>query len=81
MYATKDAPLLPRNGHTLLVGIGARISGCANQKEMSLDDQIDHGKEVAVDLYPGQIQGDGEAANAVHFLAKTPAPGYAKLSG
>jgi hypothetical protein len=36
--------LRPRNGHIMVVGIVARISGCANQKEMSLEDQIDHGK-------------------------------------
>ncbi|MFT3881156.1 MAG: recombinase family protein [Gemmatales bacterium] len=37
----------PRNGHTFHVGIVARISGCQNQKEMSLEDQVDHGKEEA----------------------------------
>jgi site-specific DNA recombinase len=47
--------LRPRNGHTLVGGIGARISGCAKQKEVSLDDQIDHGKQEIADLYQGPI--------------------------
>tara|TARA_R110002020_G_scaffold189419_1_gene388376 strand:- start:443 stop:2356 length:1914 start_codon:yes stop_codon:yes gene_type:complete len=38
------------------VGIIARISGCQNQKELSLDDQIDHGKEVAREYYKGEIE-------------------------
>jgi site-specific DNA recombinase len=45
MYGNRKKPLGPRNGHTLHVAIVARISGCANQKEVSLDDQIDHAKE------------------------------------
>jgi hypothetical protein len=48
-------PVVPRNGHTLVVGIVARISGCQNQKELSLEDQIDHGKEVATEYYEGPI--------------------------
>ena len=41
----------PRNGHTLEVAIVARISGCTNQKEVSLDDQVDHGKtEISHDF-------------------------------
>jgi site-specific DNA recombinase len=47
--------LLPRNGHTLVVGIVARISGCQNQKELSLDDQVDHGKETVKELYEGPV--------------------------
>lgn len=35
----------PRNGHTFHQGIVARISGCQYQKEMSLEDQVDHGKQ------------------------------------
>lgn len=34
----------------------ARISGCANQKEMSLDDQVDHAKEVVAELYEGPVE-------------------------
>src|SRR2546430_2417143 len=52
---TSSSPLVPRNGHTLIVGIVARISGCANQKELSLDDQIDHAKQVVGELYEGLI--------------------------
>jgi len=60
--------LVPRNGHTLIVGVVARISGCANQKEMSLDDQIDHAKQVVAELDDGPVEyrvvstkGKGEA--------------------
>jgi site-specific DNA recombinase len=68
MSKRSSSELVPRNGHTLLVGIGARISGCANQKEMSLDDQVDHGKQEVTDLYSGPVEyrivatkGKGEA--------------------
>jgi hypothetical protein len=61
-------PLRPRNGHTLVTGIVARISGCAKQKEVSLDDQVDHAKEEVAELYEGPIdyrpiatKGKGEA--------------------
>jgi site-specific DNA recombinase len=37
----------------LVVGIVARISGCANQKEVSLDDQVAHGKKIVSDLFDG----------------------------
>jgi len=47
----KDQPLRPRNGRELVVGVVARISGGPNQKEQSLDDQEEHAKEVATDLY------------------------------
>jgi hypothetical protein len=48
--------LAPRNGHTLVSGIVARISGCQNQKEMSLEDQEDHGREVVGGLYDGPAE-------------------------
>jgi hypothetical protein len=48
-------PILPRNGHTLIVAIVARISGCANQKELSLDDQVDHGKQEVQERYNGPV--------------------------
>lgn len=48
--------LVPRNEHTLVVGVVARISGGANQKELSLDDQIDHAKQVVVELYDGPVE-------------------------
>jgi site-specific DNA recombinase len=47
LWKGKQAPT-PRNGHTYVVAIVARISGCQNQKEESLEDQIDHAKaEIA----------------------------------
>jgi hypothetical protein len=48
--------LKPRNGHTLAVLVVARISGCASQKELRLEDQVDHGKEVVADMYDGPIE-------------------------
>ncbi len=56
MYNESNPPLTPRNGHTLMVGIGARISGCANQREASLDDQEDHAKEEARSLHDGPME-------------------------
>jgi len=56
MSQHRNDPVLPRNGHTLHVGIVARISGCTNQKEMSLDDQVDHAKQVVADLYDGPAE-------------------------
>src|SRR4051794_19728926 len=41
-----DPEFRPRNGHTLDVIVVARISGGPNQKELSLDDQADHAREV-----------------------------------
>ena len=49
-----DAPV-PRNGHKLIVGIMARISGCQNQKEMSLEDQEDHAKDTIREIYDGPV--------------------------
>jgi hypothetical protein len=49
-------PIRSRNGHTLVVGIVARISGGPNQKELSLDDQIDHAKQVVAELYDGPVE-------------------------
>lgn len=56
MARVSDRNLSPRNGHTLLSGLGARISGCADQKEESLEDQTDHNKEVVADLYSGPVE-------------------------
>jgi site-specific DNA recombinase len=56
MYGRYESPLVPRNGHTLVVGIVARISGCANQREMSLDDQVDHAKQVLAEMYDGPVE-------------------------
>lgn len=56
MYAHSGSPLRPRNGHTLVVGIVARISGCANQKELSLHDQVDHAKAIVASIYDGPVE-------------------------
>lgn len=56
--SSENPPLAPRNGHTLRVGNVCRISGCAKQKEESLDDQEDNAKEVIADLYSGQVEFD-----------------------
>lgn len=45
----------PRNRHTLVVGIVARISGCPKQKEMSLEDQEDLGKDTVGEMYQGPV--------------------------
>lgn len=65
---SRSRELVPRNGHTLVVGVVARISGCQNQKEMSLDDQVDGAKEEVAELYTGPdeyriiaTKGKGEA--------------------
>jgi hypothetical protein len=39
MYGCKDAPLVPRNGRKLVVGIVARISGCAVFESRSVEDR------------------------------------------
>lgn len=52
----RSQQLVPRNGHTLKVLIVARISGCQNQKEMSLDDQVDHAKEEIQEFYNGPCE-------------------------
>jgi len=71
----RKQPFNPRNGHTLMVCIVARISGCQGQKEMSLDDQLDHGKEVVKDEYDGPVEyctistkGKGEALDRPELL-------------
>lgn len=56
MARVSDRNLSPRNGHTLMSGLGVRISGCTNQKEESLEDQKDHNKEVVTDLYTGPTE-------------------------
>ncbi|MFQ3592644.1 MAG: recombinase family protein [Gemmataceae bacterium] len=52
----KHKPLLPRNGHKLVIGIVARISGGPNQKELSLQDQEDQAKQVVAELYDGSVE-------------------------
>lgn len=49
-------PLVPRDGRVLRVLIVARISGCRNQKEVSLEDQEDHAKQEIADRYVGPCE-------------------------
>lgn len=56
MLEKPERELKPRNGHTLVVGVVARISGCENQKEESLEDQIDHAKERVRELWDGPTE-------------------------
>lgn len=58
MIRKRQRELKPRNGVLLTVLIIARISGCASQKEVSLDDQVDHAKEEVVFLYEGDVEYD-----------------------
>ncbi|WLD15142.1 recombinase family protein [Planctellipticum variicoloris] len=53
---SRSQPLVARNGHTLRVLIVARISGCQNQKELSLEDQEDHAKQEVADRYDGPCE-------------------------
>lgn len=56
MQSHHRSALVPRNGHTLVVGIVARISGCQNQKELSLEDQEDHARQVVAEYYQGTVE-------------------------
>ena len=56
MRAHHDSPLIPRNGHTLVAEVVARISGCQNQKELSLQDQEDHAKQVVAEYYRAAVE-------------------------
>jgi hypothetical protein len=40
----------------LVLGIIARISGCADQRDISREDQIDHGKELVAELWDGPAE-------------------------
>ena len=55
MLRRSEEEVVPRNGHTLVVAIVCRISGCAKQKEASLDDQEDNAKEAIQELYQGPV--------------------------
>ena len=54
----RNQTIVPRNGHTLTIGIVARISGCQDQKELSLDDQVDNAQEEIKDRYDGPVEYD-----------------------
>src|SRR6476620_8540753 len=55
-YARERDEVTPRNGCELIVAVVARISGGPRQKEASLDDQIDHAKEVIAEYYAGPVE-------------------------
>jgi hypothetical protein len=55
MSSIRSKEVRPRNGHTLVVGIVARISGCAKQKDVSLEDQIQHAQELVATLFDGKV--------------------------
>jgi len=55
MSRVSERNLSPRNGHILIAGGPCRISGCANQKEASLDDQEDNAREAIAELYDGPV--------------------------
>lgn len=56
MLRRHEEQVRPRNGHTLMVAMAGRISGCQGQKELSLEDQEDNGRETIVDLYIGPAE-------------------------
>jgi site-specific DNA recombinase len=51
IYRTQT--MQPRNGHTLVVLNPNRISGCVSQKDVSLEDQHEHAREVVQEIYDG----------------------------
>lgn len=58
MSYKSDQEAEPRDGHTWRTLIAARISGCANQKELSLEDQEDRGREISNEIYSGETEFD-----------------------
>ena len=54
MYRTD--PLEPRNGVYPIILNLARISGCASQKEASLEDQHDNAVEIVTEVWEGDIK-------------------------
>ena len=48
-------PIQPRNGIAPNVLVPARISGCENQSEASLEDQQAHAREIVGELWDGDI--------------------------
>ena len=51
MSIYRSRKMQPRNGHTLVVLVAARISGCQSQKDVSLEDQEEHAREVIEEIY------------------------------
>ena len=58
MSKRSDEQLVPKNGHSVVVLIVCRISGCSRQKEASNDDQQDNAKEALARLYEGPVHFD-----------------------
>ncbi len=56
MLRKSESGLSPRDGNTLMIAIVCRISGCAKQKELSLEDQEDNGKQLIAELYTGSTK-------------------------
>lgn len=50
-----DKEIKPRDGHMLRVGMVARISGCTNHRELSVEDQIVHVKQAVREHYDDAI--------------------------
>ena len=86
MLRKSDSEVTPRNGHELVSAIVARISGCAKQKELSLDDQEAHGKDVTAGYYQGKVEyrtvatkGKGEWLDRPELQRSKRCSGAAKL--
>jgi site-specific DNA recombinase len=58
MLHRQDPDLKPRNGHTLMAATSCRISGCPNQKELSLEDQEDNARDSVRERYDGAFELD-----------------------
>jgi site-specific DNA recombinase len=56
MSQESDNKLKTRNGHTLQVGVIARISGCSGQSELSLDAQTEHIKLFVSEIHNGPVE-------------------------
>lgn len=56
MSRTSGGDFKPRNGHILMVRAVCRISGCQDQKELSLDDQLAYAKEYIAERYDGAVE-------------------------
>ena len=56
---------VPRNSNIMRALIVARISGCADQRSISLTDQVDNCKKTAQDVYDGPIEFE-----EIHAIAK-----------
>lgn len=45
--------VVPKNGHMLKVLVICRISGCARQKEASIEDQEDNARQSVAEIFDG----------------------------